>query len=111
MGDSNSNLNAGFVATAALLMPHQSSTMDTRCTESNAPTTHYNGATAKALVPDAPTNHDGATATAEASITVLDFVANLQSKGPVKSIGHPKGTIAAAAAAMSLEQRIELATK
>jgi hypothetical protein len=89
-------------------MLQQSSTMDTTSTESDAPT-RYNGATAEALVSDAPTNHNGAAATAEASIAVLDFVTNLQSKEPVKSIGHPKGTTAAAA--MSLKQRTELATK
>ncbi len=108
-GDSSSNLNAAFHPTNALLMLQQSSTMDTTSTESDAPTTRYNGATAEALVSDAPTNHNGAAATAEASIAVLDFVTNLQSKEPVKSIGRPKGTTAAAA--VLLKQQTELATK
>ncbi len=84
-------------------MLQKSSTMDTTSTESDEPTTRYNGATANALVSDAPTNHNAATATSEASIAVLDFVMNLQSKGPLKSIGRPKG--------MVLEQQIELVTK
>ncbi len=73
--DSNKNLvpattNAGYSdATTAHFIPQQYSTVATTSTESDAPAC-YNGA--------------ASTATAEASVTVSDFITMLQSNGPFK---------------------------
>jgi hypothetical protein len=84
-------------------MFQQSSTTDTTGTEFDVPTS-YNGtaATAKVSVSDAPKGYNGEAATAKASVAVCDFVMSLQSNGPVRSIGHQKGTTTTAA--ISLEQ-------
>jgi hypothetical protein len=70
-------------------MLQQSSTMDTT-TES-----------------DVPTGYNGATATAEASVTISDFVSMLQSNGPVKSVGCLKGTTATAAISLAANRASE----